>query len=249
MNIEQTSPSPGIVVIGTDTEIGKTYASTCLIQNLKGPSRLVGAFKPVASGTDPGEPQSDASQLRTAILDSQPWRTDVSHLVCPQEFPAPLAPPLAAELASTKLSIQSFVKSMRGWDAHCDFLVVETAGGLLSPITWHETNAELCQEIGMPTILVVPNRLGCLHQMLSTLVAAERFHLQVAAILLNDLEQGLDIRWEQHARLYHSIQKSPILKSYPPLFRLRHGHDKLAPDLIDVVLAAAEGRRKNGSRT
>ncbi|MFO1062971.1 MAG: dethiobiotin synthase [Pirellulales bacterium] len=81
-----------IFVIGTDTEIGKTYVSSLLVKRLSDQGKRVGVYKPVASGFTCDVPEDAQRLIRASGID-WPWQR-----VCPQAFSAAaLAPPLAAE--------------------------------------------------------------------------------------------------------------------------------------------------------
>ena len=125
----------GLTILGTDTEVGKTYVACRIIESLVRQGVKVGAYKPVASGA-PTQNQGDGFQL---------WQASNQHgsldNVNPQHFLAPLAPPVAAELEGKEVSDRLILDGAQYWKGLSEFLVVEGAGGLLSPISWSMTNA------------------------------------------------------------------------------------------------------------
>lgn len=170
---------PGVMLVGTDTEVGKTYVACRLIERWLRLGICIGAYKPVASGAL-SEEWSDASLL---------WKAS-GHLgtleqVNPQSFSAALAPPIAAELEGRNVDEELLVRGALEWEDRCDFLVVEGAGGLMSPISWTMTNAHLAQALDLPLILVAPNQLGVVSQVLTTLTAAKALRLRVRYVVLN----------------------------------------------------------------
>jgi dethiobiotin synthetase len=78
---------------------------------------------------------------------------------------------------------------LRYWQKSSDIVLVEGAGGLMSPLTDDEYNADLAHDLGYPLVVVVPNRIGAINQALLTLIAAATFKdgLHVAGIVLNQL--------------------------------------------------------------
>ena len=170
----------GLTILGTDTEVGKTYVACRILESLVKDGIAAGAYKPVASGASSFE-QSDGYQLwqasgkRGTLLD-----------VCPQNFSAPLAPPIAAELERKQVSDQLILDGANAWSENCDLLILEGAGGLMSPISWSMTNADLAVQIQFPVVLVSQNRLGVVNQILTTLVAAQSLGLTVGCVVLND---------------------------------------------------------------
>ena len=174
--------SSGLFVIGTDTEVGKTYVACQLAKSLVRGGTRVGVYKPAASGGEPGAP-GDAELLREAAGQS----CDLVH-VCPQQFAAPLAPPIAAAMEGREVDEALLVTGANWWLGRCDLLIVEGAGGALSPISKSLTVLDLAGQFGYPLLLVVGNRLGAVNHTLLTLEAAEKRNLRVEAIVLNTIQ-------------------------------------------------------------
>ncbi len=172
----------GLTILGTDTEVGKTYAACRIIESLVRDGVEVRAYKPVASGT-PTLEQSDGYQLWKATG----HRGSIDE-VSPQRFLAPLAPPVAAELEGRLVSDTLIVEGARYLADRCEFLLVEGAGGLMSPISWTMSNASLALELNFPVVLVSQNRLGVVNQFLTTLVAAKALGLNVRCVVLNEIQ-------------------------------------------------------------
>lgn len=169
----------GFFITGSDTEVGKTWVACALIRTLRKHFVRVGAYKPVASGAESLE-QSDGYQLWQATGELESFE-----MVSPQTFQAAVAPPIAAELEGKRIDRELIEQRYRLWQDRCDFLIVEGAGGLFSPIDFDFTNADLAERIGYPIIVVVNNRLGAVNQALMALKSARLHGLDVAAIVLN----------------------------------------------------------------
>lgn len=164
----------------------------------------VGAYKPVASGA-PSLEQRDGFQLWQA----SGQRGSLAE-VTPQNFLAPLAPPIAAELEGKQVSDKLIIDGARQWSNRCQFLVVEGAGGLLSPISWTLTNAALALELQFPVVLVSENRLGVVNQVLTTLTAARSIRLHVCCIVLNEIRYTEELAVQSNERLLRRF-----LETYP----------------------------------
>lgn len=188
---------PGVFIIGTDTEVGKTYQAVKLAQALCARSIRVGAYKPVASGVmtqpannlgtstaSPTHPHlpSDATLLQAAAQIPEPIER-----ICPQSFRAPLAPPVAASLEGRTVDEPMLRTGAEWWKNACDFLIVEGAGGALSPISASLTVLDLACSLGLPLIVVAANRLGVVNHVLLTLEASAARGLRVIGIVLNNL--------------------------------------------------------------
>lgn len=176
---------PGLFIAGTDTAIGKTYVAAMIVRDLMAAGRRVGVYKPVASGCRRhGDTLVSDDALALWQAAGQPGTLEA---VCPQRFAAPLAPPLAARAEGRKVDRGLLRAGLNAWLDRCDIVVVEGAGGLLSPVSEDEYVADLVLDFGWPLVVVAANRLGAIHHTLATLVAAATFRdgLDVAGVVLN----------------------------------------------------------------
>jgi dethiobiotin synthetase len=179
--------SQGIFITGSDTEIGKTYVACAIVRSLVTESTKVGVYKPVASGLSDLE-SSDAHQLWLAA--DKPGESLAR--VCPQSFTQPLAPMIAAEFESKTIDTQKIISGYDYWREYSDFVVVEGAGGLLSPIAHRLNNADLAAQFELPIVVVVPNRLGCVNQAMLVLEVARARKLPVVTVVLNQTQNHTD---------------------------------------------------------
>lgn len=165
-----------VTVVGTGTDVGKTFVTAALGAALRRHGVDVSAWKPVASGVPAGEEASDASALAAAVgRPIEPPR----HVFLP-----PISPHLAARHAGVRIDVEDLVAHARRLAASCEVLLVETAGGLFSPLSDEATNASLVGALGGAWVLVAPDRLGVLHDVGATLRAARAEGLGTPAALV-----------------------------------------------------------------
>lgn len=146
-----------IYVVGTGTDVGKTHVTAALARVSKMP-----AWKPIVSGG-----LEDVERLGAA-----------PPLVALKE---PLSPHLAARREGIELSAQAIVAATK------DSMIVESAGGLYSPLSDDETNADVALAYGQRAlvVLVAPDRLGVLHDVGACVRAAEADGVSFAAVVLS----------------------------------------------------------------
>ena len=204
-------PLRGLFITGTDTGVGKTCVAAAVIRHLRDGGIRVGAYKPVASGSEPGPfgPRwDDVVRLAAAVSgDIPPDR------ICPQRFHAPLAPPVAARREDKRVDRVLCSDGIDWWTDHADVLIVEGVGGLLCPLTDEETVADFAVEVGFPLVIVSRTGLGTINHTLLTVEAAERRGLEVAGIVLNQStpQRGADAAVETNAAELSRRLRVPIL--------------------------------------
>jgi dethiobiotin synthetase len=173
----------GIFITGTGTGVGKTYVAALIARAVRASGKRVGVYKPAASGCeiDQGELRAaDALELWEAA-----GRPGTLAQVCPQRFAAPLAPHLAARAEGGRVDPQLLREGITFWRETCDFVLVEGAGGLMSPLGDEAYNADLAAEFGYPLLVVSANVLGTINATLQTLITARTRGLMVAGVVLN----------------------------------------------------------------
>ncbi len=143
-----------IFVIGTDTGVGKTVFTALITRRLRERGVHVAALKPLCSGG-----RDDAHALRAAagnvlaLDDVNPWH-----------FRAPLAPLSAARKENKTVRLRDVVSFIRKAQKRFDTVVVEGAGGLLSPLGEGFDARDGLVALKATPILVCPNRLGAVNQ-------------------------------------------------------------------------------------
>jgi dethiobiotin synthetase len=169
----------GLFVTATDTGVGKTEVACALIRGHRARGLDVAAMKPAQSGHDPAE-ASDAERLRAAAGDLDP-----AELVCPYAFAAPLAPAVAARVEGRSVSLDRILEAARALAARHAALVVEGAGGLLTPLTERHTYADLAMALALPVLVVARAGLGTVNHVALTCEALRTRALTVHGIVLN----------------------------------------------------------------
>jgi dethiobiotin synthetase len=165
-----------IFITGTDTGIGKTVVTALLAARLAARGASVAALKPVCSG-DRGDARL-LQQAAGATLDIDG--------VNPWHFRAPLAPVLAARRTGARLRLTDVLKHIREVARRFDVVLIEGAGGLLSPLGVDFDNRDLLRELKAWPVIVCPNRLGAVNQSLLVIEALGRRLNRQAPLVLVD---------------------------------------------------------------
>jgi dethiobiotin synthetase len=166
-----------LLITGTDTGIGKTWVARALSHALVAAGRKVVAVKPVESGCNPsGSHLEDGALLAAATGQAAPRAALF-------RFTAAVAPALAAEREGQDIDLDTLVLQIEGLSQGADVLLVEGAGGLLSPITWEWTVVDLARLLGAAALVVAPDRLGTINHTQLTLSALELAGIDLAGVV------------------------------------------------------------------
>ncbi|GIW93325.1 MAG: ATP-dependent dethiobiotin synthetase BioD [Pirellulaceae bacterium] len=216
-------------MVGTDTNVGKTYVGCLIVQALRKRGHRVGVYKPVASGVGEDEQweQSDPYLLWQAA-----GRMASVHLVCPQNFRAPLAPPAAAEAEGKSVDGALLRDGLSAWEPLCDLVLVEGVGGWFAPVSDSDLVCDLATEFGYPVVVVAANRLGVINHTLLTVQAVHHAGLHVLGVILNDPFQAdrQDLSTRSNYRYLARFCNAPILG------QVHHGQTELPDHLTDRLL-------------
>lgn len=171
-------------VTGTDTEIGKTTIAAGLLYAARLAGLSTAAAKPLASGCvriPEGLRNDDALALLGECSLSLAYEE-----VNPFAFEPAIAPHLAAREAGAQLDVAGLLPAVRRIvDKAADFTLVEGAGGWRVPLAGQENLSDLAKALGLPVILVVGVRLGCINHAVLSAEAIEGDGLQLAGWVAN----------------------------------------------------------------
>lgn len=179
------SNARGLFITGTGTGVGKTVVTAILALALAQRGLSVGVMKPVETGC-PLEGQQlqpqDSLFLRQITNCSAP-----SELITPYALHAPLAPAIAAQQEGIVIDVDLIVSYYNKLATLYDVVLVEGAGGLLVPLTEHQTFLNLIAYLNLPLLIVARNILGTInHTALTATVASQRS--RVIGSILNTLD-------------------------------------------------------------
>jgi len=204
----------GYFITGTDTGVGKTLIAAALIHGFASAGRRVVGMKPVAAGAEFTDGQwlnEDVLQLRAAANVDAPLAS-----VNPYVFASPIAPHIAASQAGITISLDKIKAAFADLAELADVVVVEGAGGFLVPLNDRQDMGDLAAELGLPVILVVGMRLGCINHALLTVAAIEARGLPLAGWVANVVDAEMLYLEENLTALQQRIA-APHLGTVPRL--------------------------------
>jgi dethiobiotin synthetase len=205
----------GLFITGTDTGIGKTRISAALLKAFaKGGARVAG-FKPVAAGMeDIGGVRGNEDVLALRAASSFPL--DAAE-VGPCQLDAACAPHVAAALEGRRIDCEGLLAAARALAVRADLLIVEGVGGFRVPFTAEWDSADFARELGLPVVLVVGLRLGCLNHALLTAEAVRARGLRLCGWVANTVDPEMPYVAQNLDALAHGLGTAPCLGLVPRL--------------------------------
>lgn len=170
------SLAPAVFIVGTDTGVGKTLLTGLLLEWL----RTVGgvdalAVKPFISGS-----LCDAQILKRL----QPDTLGINDL-SPYRYRLPLAPAVASQKEGKQpVHLRTVVGYITRMRRHCDCLLIEGCGGLLSPLGKDFSSLEVIHRVGGHVLVVAQNRLGAINHVMLTFRALETAPIESMRVVL-----------------------------------------------------------------
>ena len=220
----------GLLLLGTDTGVGKTTFGRGLVQLAHRRGLALVPFKPAETGC--AQEAADARALLdaatfcdcdTAHNDEGLRHGDLSRLrhlttsdICPYRFPDPVAPSAAARGAGIVIDPGVLRETAARLATFGDALLVEGAGGVLSPYGPGFTGASLAELLALDVVLIAANRLGTINHTALAVSELRQRGLPLRGIVLVDVtaQGGLDRA--------HNAAEIAALTGLTPLGVLRH---------------------------
>jgi len=222
-------------VTGTDTEIGKTLVSSALVHMQAQRGWRVAAMKPVAAGAEWRDGRwcnEDVDALASRVSVTLP-----QEITSPYIFQTPAAPHIAAFLENKDIDSEHLLDCYRQVRAQTDAVVVEGVGGFRVPLNDSYDTADMAADLGLPVVLVVGMRLGCISQALLTAEAIASRGLSLMGWVANSVDPHMLYLQENIDAIAQRI-KAPLLACIP---RLEVADAKTAAALFDYLGSGYSG--------
>ena len=219
-------------ITGTGTNVGKTLVSCILAQQLRAQNLNVQILKPLVSGVDDIRISDTALLLKamgktlseTHINQCSPWR-----------FKAPLAPSMAALLEGGILDFEEIITFCQLPRPDADILLIEGAGGIMSPVTDKTHHINWIKALNIPIILVAGTYLGCISHILTAIEVCKSRQIPIAALIIN---QRTDSEMAP-AQIIEALNTFITVPMVPlPLLNGKNQIDKwkISPNITPVII-------------
>lgn len=174
----------GIFLTGTDTGAGKTMVSAAILAALSRRGLRVAACKPVETGCreEGGVRIGEDCERLAAAIGAASAEGIAAYL-----FREPAAPLVAAEAEGFTIEPAVLLDHFARVSHQADFVLVESAGGLMVPVADGYTTRDLAKDLGLGAVCVVASRLGCINHALLTLEVLRTSGIAIAGFVMNEV--------------------------------------------------------------
>jgi len=200
-------------VTGTDTNVGKTLIAAALLHKCRAHGWRSVGMKPVASGCTQYVDGTWRNEDVEALAAASSIRGDRA-LVNPYLLREAIAPHLAADHVGVHIDPKVIMDSYRQLSEQADAVIVEGAGGFLVPLAGDFDSGDLARNLGLPVVLTVGMRLGCINHALLTQDAIVTRGLKLAGWVANCMERDMACLEENLASLKQRLH-APLLGTVP----------------------------------
>ncbi len=228
----------GLFITGTDTGVGKTVVSCALAAAGRERGLNVGVYKPVETGCEYIEGKlvgADVSALVAAAGGTQDPGSACGYL-----FELPASPFAAAKAAGSEVCPEKIAEDIGSLSEVFDLVIVEGAGGLKVPVAEGVTWLEVIEDLDLPAICVVADKLGCINHALLTLDTLDHESVEVLGFAMSrTLRANNDPTRESNAAIIEAFSGARLLGALPYLSaQARMDNDTLARAAIDHLQLA-----------
>lgn len=199
---------------GTDTEVGKTLASTALLQAAAQQGYRCAGYKPVASGST-----TTAAGLRNddaLALQANSSLTLSYAQVNPFTFAEPTSPHIVSVAEGKPIDFATMSQGLHHLQQRAEWVVVEGAGGWFTPLSDSSSFADWVQQERLPVILVVGVKLGCINHALLTAQAIQAAGLDVVGWIANAIVPP-GPRHQEYMATLRQLLLAPLVGEIPHL--------------------------------
>lgn len=176
----------GAYIIGTDTDIGKTFVSAVILKSLKNKGINATYFKPVLSGCEKRDGEIIPKDCEI-VCDIANLKKDYKKMV-PYSLINPYSPHLASEIEEVNIDISKIINHYKILEREHDFILTEGCGGIICPIYFGEKEImqiDIIKKINSPIFLVISSDIGTINHTMLTIKYLEQIGFYLDGIIFN----------------------------------------------------------------
>ena len=200
-----------ILITGTDTEVGKTLITGLLGKFFLDKGLDVISQKWIQTGNK-GLAEDISTHLKLMQL-SKKHLKGYEEAIAPYVFKFPSSPHLASKLEKKKINKRRIKKAFEVLKNDFEFVLVEGSGGALVPFDNKNLIIDIAEELKLPVLVVVGNKLGAINHTLLTIEALRKRKMNITGLIFNNLSGGNNIILKDNQKIIKKLTNERILGS------------------------------------
>jgi dethiobiotin synthetase len=174
----------GIFILGTDTDVGKTFVSAIILNLLKQNGCKPCYYKPIASGTDFVDGKEIAMDVN--YIKKMCDFDESLNLVTPFVYKTEVSPHLASKLENKKIDINVVFENYKKIKGKYDYVIVEGCGGFVVPLIDNDYFVyDLIKDLKLECFLVTRAGVGTINHTAMTVEYAKKLGIKINGIIIN----------------------------------------------------------------
>jgi dethiobiotin synthetase len=193
-----------IFVTATNTDIGKTYTITTLIEELSKQGIRVGVYKPIETGVET-LPIDGQKLFETVCRYNKEFCNLSIDDIVTYQYKLPAAPYVAKK--DTTIDLEYIKSHMKYLQKFCDVLIVEGAGGLMVPINRDFFIIDLIKYLECHTLLVTSSKLGSINDTLLSISKLKEYSINFEWVinLYQDKDSFFEVTYPFYNDYFNSV--------------------------------------------
>ena len=189
--------SKGLFVIGTGTDIGKTYVTGLLLKYLRDNGYDASYFKAALSGAIRDENDNLIPGDAVEVLEMANLEEDTDFFV-PYIYETAVSPHLASQIEGNPVELDKIRSAYDDVSKKYDYIVMEGSGGIVCPIRYegkgNENNImleDIIKFLGLDVIVIADAGLGTINSIVTTVEYLKNRNIHVCGIIMNNYKDEL----------------------------------------------------------
>ena len=219
------------IIAATGTDIGKTFITCALIHQLKNNNMNVHSIKPVMSGFADNKMEKSDAGLLLRVMNKEITAENIN-LISPWRFSEAQSPHIAARNEGKDIAFSDVVGFCTA-PCDSDIMLIETAGGIMTPLNDTASMLDLMLALGYPVLLVTGSYLGAISHTLTALYTLLTKGIHVQALIVSESPESTVALEDMSDTLRQFI--SPDIKQIAIPFIAGPDAWKHVPDITSVI--------------
>lgn len=204
--------SKTLFIIGTGTDVGKTYISGLILKKLQESGISAAYYKAAMSGNERGRDSilipGDALWVKTCSGISQPLKE-----MCPFVYEAAVSPHLASQLEGNPVDLNAVIDGFHSVCSRYEYVTLEGSGGILCPLRFDGQEiwlSDIIRSCGLGCLLVADAGLGTINQVGLTAFFMRQQNIPLRGIIFNHYQPG-NILHEDNKKMCEYVTGTKVI--------------------------------------